>query len=145
MSTPAPTPAPAPTPSLRQEYAKWIVMIVTVAFAVIELLVAAGLVNLQNAALPANLQTQAHWYDNPVVWVLAITFIVNFAGFIENVVIENQSYDIQKFGETFFKYLPMMVIISQFIPNQEAAVFAFALDFISRALQNAGINATPAA
>jgi len=124
---------------VKHDYAKDIVIIGTVLFAIIELLIASGLLTIQsNPNLPPNLQTTAHWYDNPVVWVVGITVLVNFAGYIENVVIQHQTYDMKKFAETFFKYLPMLVLFSQFIPNQEAAVFAFALDYIARALKKQG-------
>jgi len=118
---------------------KSIILFVTVAFTAFEVLVAAGLVNIQNNPyLPPNLQTQEHWYLNPIWWVIGVTVIVNFAGYIENVVINNQPYDYNKFVETFFKYLPMLLLFTQFLPNQEAAVLAFVLDYLKRSLSGAG-------
>jgi hypothetical protein len=126
------------TPTQKQ-LLKNIVLFVTVAFTVFEVLVAAGLVNIQNSPyLPSNLQTQEDWWLNPIWWVIGLTIIVNFAGYIENVVINNQPYDYNKFVETFFKYLPMLLIFTQFLPNDEAAVLAFALDYLKRSLATAG-------
>jgi len=118
---------------------KNVVLFITVAFTVFEVLVAAGVVNIQNSPyLPPNLQTQESWYLNPIWWVIGVTVVVNFAGYIENVVINNQPYDYNKFVETFFKYLPMLLIFTQFLPNEESAMLAFALDYLKRALSSAG-------
>lgn len=112
------------------------VIIATVIFTALELMIVSGLVTLQNSPLlPPNLQTQTNWYDNPIVWAIGAVIIVNFAGYIENTVINNQTYDITKFGETLYKYMPMMIIISQFLPNNEAAVLSFVLDYLKRTFQ----------
>jgi len=115
------------------------VIFITVAFTVFEVLVASGLINIQNNPnLPINLQTPEHWYDNPIIWVIGVTVVVNFAGYVENVVILNQSYDYNKFVETYFKYFPMMLIFTQFLQNTESAALAFALDYTKRALEGVG-------
>ena len=112
---------------------KQVIIFLTVAFAVFQVLVASGLIEIKdNEYLPPNMQTQDNWYDNPIIWVIAVTLIVNFAGYIENVVIKNQPYDYNMFIETFFKYLPMLLIFSQFLPNEQSGAFAFALDYLHR-------------
>lgn len=122
---------------------KDIVIFATVLFTAFELLVSAGLINIQNSPyLPTNLQTQPQWWMNPVWWVLGLTLLVNFAGFVENVFITHEPYDIAKFGETFYKYLPLMVIISQFLPNSEASVLSLALDMMKRTFGNTTTTST---
>ena len=113
--------------------AKQVVIFLTVAFAVFQVLVATGLIEIQNNEyLPPNMQTPENWYDNPVIWVIGVTILVNFAGYIENVVVKNQAYDYNMFIETFFKYMPMLLIFSQFLPNEQSGALAFALDYLHR-------------
>lgn len=115
---------------------KQVILAIIVFFSVFEVLIASGLLTIgETPLLPPNLQTNENWYDNPVIWVIGITIIVNFAGYVENVVIKDQAYDYNKFAETFFKYLPMLVIFSQFLPNQQGALLAFGFDYIKRALE----------
>lgn len=114
---------------------KHVALFITVLFTIFEVLVAAGILEIDTELLPANLQTQDKWYQNPVIWVVALTIAVNFLGYIENVVVNDQPYDYEKFVETFYKYLPMMLILTQILPNAEGAGLAFVLDYLSRALK----------
>jgi len=79
------------------------------------------------------------WYRNPIILAILITIFVNFAGYVENASRNpQQPYDISKFIETYLKYLPMMVTLSQCFPSEQAVAFAVALDIITRAIKKAG-------
>lgn len=137
-----------------QTFVQYIVIFATVLFAAFELLVAGGYITLQQTTgFLGNLTAGgSNWYLNPIVWLVVITVLVNFAGFVENVVILKQSYDIKKFAETFFKYLPFMVIFSQIpwaniipgiAPSQVAATniaiysaISAAIDILTRAFKS---------
>jgi len=124
------------TPPQKRDYAKDVVLFATVLFTIIEVLIAAEVINVNNVAfLPPNLQTQEHWYQNPIIWVIGVTLLINFAGYVENVVINKQTYSYSKFVETFYKYLPMIVVFSQAIPNEQGAILAVVLDELRRALK----------
>lgn len=123
-------------PAQKSQLLRNIVIFVTVLFTVFEVLVAVGVIDITGTqVLPPNLQTMDNWYDNPVIWVIGITILVNFCGFVENVVILKQDYDYNKFVETLYKYMPMIVVASQFLPNNQSALLAFVIDEFRRAFK----------
>jgi hypothetical protein len=83
------------------------------------------------------------WYRNPVILAVLITIFVNFAGYVENASRNPQEpYDAKKFAETYLKYLPMMLIFTQYLPPEQASALSLALDIISRAIKKVGSQAT---
>lgn len=78
------------------------------------------------------------WYQNPIILAILISIFVNFFGYVENTVIKKQPYDVNKFAETYLKYLPMLVIFTQYLEPGQASTLAIALDIISRAIKRAG-------
>jgi preprotein translocase subunit SecY len=99
-------------------------------------------------AVPANelqglfaniLYGREKWYLNPVVLAILITVLVNFAGYLENASRNpQQPYSAGKFAETYLKYLPMMLVFTQYLPPEQASALSLALDIISRAIKKAG-------
>jgi uncharacterized membrane protein len=99
-------------------------------------------------AVPANelqglfaniLYGREKWYLNPVILAILITIFVNFAGYLENASRNpQQPYNVEKFAETYLKYLPMMLIFTQYLPPEQASALSLALDIISRAIKKAG-------
>jgi hypothetical protein len=64
---------------------------------------------------------------------------VNFAGYVENASKNPQEpYDIKKFAETYLKYLPMLLIFTQYLPPEQASALSLALDIVSRAIKKMG-------
>lgn len=121
---------------------KQIILFITIAFTVFEVLVAADVITIEDVMyLPENLRTQRDaegnllWWNNPVIWVIGATLIINFAGYVENVVVNDQPYDYNKFTETFYKYLPIIVVASQALPNGQSAILAVVLDKMKAALK----------
>lgn len=77
------------------------------------------------------------WYKNPIILAILISIFINFAGYLENTVVNGQPYDAKKFAETYLKYLPMLVVFTQYLPSEQAATLSVALDIISRAVKKA--------
>ena len=83
------------------------------------------------------------WHQNPVILAIIITIAVNFAGYLENAARNpDEPYDAKKFAETYLKYLPMLTVFTQYLPPEQAASLAVALDIISRAVKS--LRAQPA-
>jgi hypothetical protein len=139
----------------------YLVAFVTVIFGVAELLIAGGIIPIaQTQGFLSNLAAGgAQWYLNPIPWVIVLTLVVNFFGFAENWSIDPQNWSIRKFAETWFKYLPMVVLFSQIpwasflgvstadIPATNIAItaaIALAIDMITRALKAIGNGSTVA-
>lgn len=79
------------------------------------------------------------WYKNPIILAILITVFVNFAGYVENASRNPQEpYDVKKFAETYLKYLPMLLIFTQYLPPEQASALSLALDIISRAIKKMG-------
>jgi hypothetical protein len=79
------------------------------------------------------------WYKNPIILAILITIFVNFAGYAENASKNPQEpYDIKKFAETYLKYLPMLLIFTQYLPPEQASALSLALDIVSRAIKKMG-------
>jgi uncharacterized membrane protein len=79
------------------------------------------------------------WYKNPIILAILITIFVNFAGYMENASRNPQEpYDVKKFAETYLKYLPMLLIFTQYLPPEQASALSLALDIISRAIKKMG-------
>lgn len=77
------------------------------------------------------------WHKNPVILAILISIFVNFAGYVENTVVNGQPYEAKKFAETYLKYLPMLIIFTQYLPSEGASALSLAIDVISRAIKKA--------
>jgi len=78
------------------------------------------------------------WYQNPIILAILVTIVINFAGYVENAVVKGEPYDVKRFAETYLKYLPMMMVFTQYLPPEQAATVSVALDIIVRAIKRAG-------
>jgi hypothetical protein len=79
------------------------------------------------------------WYKNPIILAILISVFVNFAGYAENASRNpQQAYNINKFAETYLKYLPMLLIFTQYLPPEQASALSLALDIVSRAIKKMG-------
>lgn len=73
--------------------------------------------------------------ENPAFVGLLATLIVGAAsGFMQNVFKKNDTFDLKKFAETFFYYVPLMILIGQFLPVNYGAVLLFVIDAFRRVL-----------
>lgn len=130
-----------------------IIVAATVLFCIFELIVAGGFIQLETVeGLFANLREGGdRWYANPIPWVIILVLIVNFLGFMENYAVTKEAYDKNKFVETWFKYLPLFLILSQLpwaslfgledtVTTSMAITSAFtlAIDIVTRALGKIG-------
>jgi hypothetical protein len=71
--------------------------------------------------------------DNPAFVGLLVSIFVGVAsGFMQNVLKKNETFSIIKFGETFYYYEPLMILIAQFIPVKYGVVLLFAIDVVKR-------------
>lgn len=128
-----------------------LIVAATVLFVVFELIVAGGFIELEQVGgFFANLRAGGErWYENPIPWVIVLVVFVNFVGFMENYSRTREAYDKNKFMETWFKYLPMVVFFSQLpwatlfgLPDEPhtniaiTSALALAIDIISRALKS---------
>ena len=73
--------------------------------------------------------------ENPAfVGVLATLIDGTLSGFMQNVLNKNDTFSFQKFGETFFYYEPLMILVAQFIPISYGVVLLFVVQVFRRAI-----------
>jgi len=73
---------------------------------------------------------------------LLTTFIVGvLSGFMENWSITTETFNPNKFAETFFYYEPVLTLFTQWLLMKEAVIFIFTIDGlrrIAKRLKNVG-------
>ena len=110
-----------------------IVIIITVAFMMLEVAIWTG--NLEISALGNLSYGLDKVLQNPAFVGLLTTLIVGVAsGFMKNVFKKNDTFDIKKLAETFFYYVPLLILIGQFLPVKYGAVLLFVIDAFGRVL-----------
>jgi len=73
--------------------------------------------------------------ENPAfVGVLATLIDGTLSGFMQNVLNKNETFSLQKFGETFYYYEPLMILVAQFIPVSYGVVLLFVVQVFRRAI-----------
>ena len=73
--------------------------------------------------------------ENPAfVGILATIIVGTASGFMQNVFKSNETFDLMKFGETFFYYEPLLILIGQFMPVNYGLVLLFVVDVFRRVL-----------
>lgn len=73
--------------------------------------------------------------ENPAfVGLLATLIDGTLSGFMQNVLKKNDTYSLQKFGETFYYYEPLMILVAQFIPISYGVVLLFVVQVFRRAI-----------
>jgi hypothetical protein len=110
-----------------------IIIIVTVAFLCLEVLVWTNQLKLEALG---NLGKGADKIlDNPAfVGLLATTLVGAVSGFMQKVFKKNETFDLKSFGETFFYYEPLMILVAQFIPVHYSVVLLFVIDIFRRVI-----------
>ena len=110
-----------------------IIIIVAICFLGLEVLIWTNIVQLEALG---NLGNGANKIlENPAFVGLLATVIVGAAsGFMQKVFKQNDTFDLKKFGETFFYYEPMMILVAQFIPVHYSAVLLFVIDIFRRVI-----------
>ena len=108
-----------------------LILAVTVIFMVLEALIWTGQVRLdQLGNLGYGLDKLL---ENPAFVGLLTTLIVGTgSGFMQNVLNKNDTFSLQKFGETFYYYEPLLILIGQFIPVSYGVVFLLVIDVFKR-------------
>lgn len=73
--------------------------------------------------------------ENPAFVGFVATLIDGtLSGFMQNVLNKNDTFSLQKFGETFFYYEPLMILVAQFIPISYGVVLLFVVQVFRRAI-----------
>ena len=108
-----------------------LILAVTIIFMVLEALIWTGQVRLdQLGNLGYGLDKLL---ENPAFVGLLTTLIVGTgSGFMQNVLKKNDTFSLQKFGETFYYYEPLLILIGQFIPVSYGVVFLLVVDVFKR-------------
>jgi len=71
--------------------------------------------------------------DNPAfVGLLATVIVGAVSGFMQKAFKKNETFDLKSFGETFFYYEPLMILVAQFIPVHYSVVLLFVIDVLRR-------------
>lgn len=110
-----------------------VMIIITVGFMGLEVLIWTG--NLKIEALGNLSYGLDKLLENPAFVGLLATLIVGVAsGFMQNVFNKNDTFDLKKFAETFFYYVPLLILIAQFLPVNYGAVLLFVIDAFRRVL-----------
>jgi hypothetical protein len=110
-----------------------IIIIITIAFMVLEVAIWTG--NLKIEALGNLNYGLDKILENPAFVGLLVTLIVGtVSGFMQNVFKKNDTFDLKKFAETFFFYVPLLTLIGQFLPVSYGAVLLFVIDAFRRVL-----------
>lgn len=110
-----------------------IIIVITAAFMGLEVAIWTG--NVEIAALGNLNDGLDKVLENPAFVGLLATLIVGTAsGFMQNVFKKNDTFDLKKFAETFFFYVPLLTLIGQFLPVNYGAVLLFVIDAFRRVL-----------
>ena len=110
-----------------------IIIILTVAFVVVEVFVWTGV--LEVSALGNLGYGVDKLLENPsFVGVLATLIVGTASGFMQKVFKTNETWDLQKFGETFYYYEPLLILVGQFIPVKYGVVLLFVIDIFRRVI-----------
>lgn len=111
----------------------FVIIIVTIAFVVVEVLIWTGAV--QTSALGNLGYGVDKVLENPAFVGFLSTLIVGTAsGFMQKVFKTNETFDVRKFAETFYYYEPLMILVGQFIPVSYSIVLLFVIDIFRRVL-----------
>ena len=110
-----------------------IIIIVMAVFLGLEVLIWTNIIQLEALG---NLGNGANkLLENPAfVGLLATVFVGAVSGFMQKVFKKNETFDLKSFGETFFYYEPLMILVAQFIPVQYSAVLLFVIDIFRRVI-----------
>jgi hypothetical protein len=110
-----------------------VVIIITVAFLAVQVVIWTGA--LQTSALGNLGYGLDKILENPAFVGLLGTLIIGAAsGFMQKVFKTNETFDVKKFGETFYYYEPLMILVGQFIPVSYGIVLLFVIDIFRRVL-----------
>jgi hypothetical protein len=108
-----------------------VIIFVSVVFIVVEASIWTGAISIQQLGNLNNGLDKL--LDNPAfVGLLVSVFVGVASGFMQNVLKENETFSIVKFGETFYYYEPLMILVAQFIPVKYGVVLLFAVDVVRR-------------
>jgi hypothetical protein len=108
-----------------------LIMLVSIVFIVVEVFVWTG--QLRIDALGNLGYGLDKLLDNPAFVGLIETLIVGTcSGFMQNVFKKNDTFSLQKFGETFYYYMPLLIMVGQFLPVKFGAVILFVIDVFRR-------------
>jgi len=108
-----------------------IIIAVTVIFLIIEGLVWTNQIKIEALGNLSNGTDKL--LENPAFVGLMATVIVGAAsGFMQKVFKKNETFDLKSFGETFFYYEPLSILVAQFIPVHYSVVLLFVIDVLRR-------------
>jgi hypothetical protein len=110
-----------------------IIITVTAVFLIIEGLIWTNQIKIEALG---NLSNGADkLLENPAFVGLVATVIVGAtSGFMQKVFKKNETFDLKSFGETFYYYEPLLILVAQFIPVHYAVVLLFVIDVMRRVL-----------
>jgi len=112
-------------------YLAMILVILTVMFVVVEALIWFDVIDIPQLGNLNNKLDQL--FDNPAfVGLITTLFVGVFSGFMENWSITGEAFDPKRFAETFFYYEPLLILFSQWLPVNYAAIMLFIIDILRR-------------
>ena len=115
----------------KYSYLALVLAVVTVIFIVAEALIWIGVLDIPAFGNLNNSLDQL--FENPAFVGLLTTSIIGvLSGFMENWSITRETFNPNKFAETFFYYEPLLILLSQWLPMKEAVIFTFAIDVLRR-------------
>jgi len=110
-----------------------LILAVTAVFLVVEGLIWGGVIQVSALGNLGNGLDKL--LENPAfVGLLATVIDGTLSGFMQNVLKKNDTFSLQKFGETFFYYEPLMILVAQFIPISYGVVLLFVVQVFRRAI-----------
>ena len=110
-----------------------LILAVTAVFMVVEGLIWGGVIQVSALGNLGNGLDKL--LENPAfVGVCATVIDGTLSGFMQNVVKKNETFSFQKFGETFYYYEPLMILVAQFIPVSYGVVLLFVVQVFRRAI-----------
>jgi hypothetical protein len=110
-----------------------LIITVTAVFLVVEALIWGGVIQVSALGNLGNGLDKL--LENPAfVGLLATLVDGTLSGFMQNVLKKNDTYSVQKFGETFFYYEPLMILVAQFIPISYGVVLLFVIQVFRRTI-----------
>ena len=110
-----------------------IILVIAAVFLGLEVLIWTNMIQLEALG---NLGNGANKIlENPAFVGLLATVIVGAAsGFMQKVFKINDTFSLSKFGETFFYYEPLMILVAQFIPVRYSVVLLFVIDIFRKVI-----------
>lgn len=121
---------------MHYSYLALLILVITVPFLLVEALIWAGTLSIPALGNLANGGTIAALFENPAfVGLIAVMLDGVLSGFMRNALQSKEKFDFKQFGETFFYYEPLLILVSQFFPIKYSFVLVFVVRVVKLAIE----------